>query len=614
MAGGLKGELKRTEQSFTKQQEDEEEEEQNSSVIRDIGRTFLRFVYALVVFGVLLVGSAYVLWVYERPIEEQSQLAEAEERKRWGRIIARLFGFIAVPADEGLVGTDCATAYLDHATIFPDFDLGTPPERWVLETDNVTTCDGASSDAGACRLTCVLKQPSSKQVRACRADDPDDLNPALFDETCLTSSAACPNCHLLVRKLDGLRFSGPAGENAADKRTLQAAEIYQMYRTQLERIEPSTHWDVGGSLFFAFTVLTAVGYGSYAPVAFESKLAITVATIPGIVIFAYALGLFAGIVMSTVTHLKIKFGLARARPAISRRARVWARALRRCDANGDGELTLDELVRGADDICRLVGIDVGDGSAGRGYTKKKKGNTQNKSGGGIDDDDDTAEESGDDGTVGSRMTRDREKTPSNSLSTRAEAEARSFIRAAFEDADVDNSGSLTMMESMAMVSDLVRVRESQLQEAQSREQLRAALFCVAPVVAAAAFGFAHFEKMAGNEFGILDSFYFVIVSLTTVGLGDIVPSEGYSMIYWYVWMTIGLGLIALILSTAGVVLANTSERMALTAAGARRKKGGDAKKSKRTRIEPQPVRGYVEEDVERAFERENTKWGKKSMV
>ena len=606
MAGGLKGELKRTEQSFTKQQEDEEEEEQNSSVIRDIGRTFLRFVYALVVFGVLLVGSAYVLWVYERPIEEQSQLAEAEERKRWGRIIARLFGFIAVPADEGLVGTDCATAYLDHATIFPDFDLGTPPERWVLETDNVTTCDGASSDAGACRLTCVLKQPSSKQVRACRADDPDDLNPALFDETCLTSSAACPNCHLLVRKLDGLRFSGPAGENAADKRTLQAAEIYQMYRTQLERIEPSTHWDVGGSLFFAFTVLTAVGYGSYAPVAFESKLAITVATIPGIVIFAYALGLFAGIVMSTVTHLKIKFGLARARPAVSRRARVWARALRRCDANGDGELTLDELVRGADDICRLVGIDVG----ARGGTRRQKQGGKNNltRGRGIDDEDDSAEEEA------SASASDDDAAPRNALSSRAEAEARSFIQAAFKDADVDDSGSLTMMESMAMVSDLVRVRESQLQEAQSREQLRAALFCVAPVVAAAAFGFAHFEKMAGNEFGILDSFYFVIVSLTTVGLGDIVPSEGYSMIYWYVWMTIGLGLIALILSTAGVVLANTSERMALTAAGARRKKGGDAKKSKRTRIEPQPVRGYVEEDVERAFERENTKWGKKSMV
>ena len=121
-----------------------------------------------------------------------------------------------------------------------------------------------------------------------------------------------------------------------------------------------------------------------------TAIAITVATIPGIVIFAYALGLFAGIVMSTVTHLKIKFGLARARPAVSRRARVWARALRRCDANGDGELTLDELVRGADDICRLVGIDVG----ARGGTRRQKQGGKNNltRGRGIDDEDDSAEE------------------------------------------------------------------------------------------------------------------------------------------------------------------------------------------------------------------------------
>jgi hypothetical protein len=71
MAGGLKSELKRTERSFAKQQEDEEEEEEDTSVYRNIGRTLMRFVYALAVFGVLLVGSAYVLWIYERPIEEQ---------------------------------------------------------------------------------------------------------------------------------------------------------------------------------------------------------------------------------------------------------------------------------------------------------------------------------------------------------------------------------------------------------------------------------------------------------------------------------------------------------------------------------------------------------------
>ena len=80
-------------------------------------------------------------------------------------------------------------------------------------------------------------------------------------------------------------------------------------------------------------------------------------------------------------------------------------------------------------------------------------------------------------------------------------------------------------------------------------------------------------------------------------------------------MTVGRGLIALILSTAGVILASTSERVALTATKARKKRNGDGKKSKRTRIEPQPMRGYVEEDVdvERAFERKNSKWGKKSI-
>ena len=104
----MKSELKQTERSFAKQQEDEEEEEEDTSVYRNIGRTLMSFVYALAVFGVLLVGSAYVLWIYERPIEERAHLAVTAERMRWEGIIARLFRFVAVPADEGLVGTDCA--------------------------------------------------------------------------------------------------------------------------------------------------------------------------------------------------------------------------------------------------------------------------------------------------------------------------------------------------------------------------------------------------------------------------------------------------------------------------------------------------------------------------
>ena len=217
------------------------------------------------------------------------------------------------------------------------------------------------------------------------------------------------------------------------------------------------------------------------------------------------------------------------------------------------------------------------------------------------------------------MTRDGKKTPSNSTSRRAEAEARSFLRAAFEDADVDNSGSLTMMESMAMVSDLVRVRETQLQEAQSWEQLHVTKK-PAPVSPARRRLRSNHVRPPRRRARLWrkdpDAVLFPLVGLTTVELGDIVPSEGLaSMISWYVWMTVGLGLLPLlILSTAGVILASTSERVALTATKARKKRNGDGKKSKRTRIEPQPMRGYVDEDVdvERAFERKNSKWGKQS--
>ena len=208
--------------------------------------------------------------------------------------------------------------------------------------------------------------------------------------------SSCPNCHLLC-KLDDLRFSGPAGEDAAGKRNMQAAEIYQMYRTQLEGIESSTHWGAGDLCLLRLrqrTTSTAIEHTpSYAPVAFESKLAITVATIPGIVIFAYALGLFAGIVMNLVTHLKIESGLARRRPGVSRRAGSGRARCRSATATATASSRWTSSFAAPTTSAASSASTSATDPPVEGMRKRKKA-THKKSGGRIDDEDDTEDQHG----------------------------------------------------------------------------------------------------------------------------------------------------------------------------------------------------------------------------
>ena len=54
-------------------------------------------------------------------------------------------------------------------------------------------------------------------------------------------------------------------------RLLQLAELYVLLKKQLELERPQDHWGWTGSFFFSATILSTIGYGSFAPQTIEAK-------------------------------------------------------------------------------------------------------------------------------------------------------------------------------------------------------------------------------------------------------------------------------------------------------------------------------------------------------
>ena len=263
-------------------------------------------------------------------------------------------------------------------------------------------------------------------------------------------------------------------------------------------------WKFEKALFLAFTVLSTIGYGNYAPDSEGARVFLAIFTLPGVVIFAYALAQLAQVIIGIIKSLRRWAGLVQRvqPPHIGSRAKVLADTLRECDRDGDGTITLEEIESSTGKICAMLGMDV------------------------------------------SKQT------------LKAQEEARAFIENAFNEADFDGSGDLDMLEAMCMLCDLVKIREMQQKEQDQRDQIKGAIYSLIPLIVIGALVFWSSEE----SWSALDAFYFTIISVSTVGLGDLTPSEGGVKVFWYVFMTLTLGLMASIIQTLGSLLGSISAR------------------------------------------------------
>ena len=404
-----------------------------------------------------------------------------------------------------------------------------------------------------CVPLCVYEFPSVEQVEACKlGSDAPVLNPLEFNQTCLDKSTAnCPNCNLLTTRLPSLAYATDYNYTTkawvtATGSAMQTAEVYTLLKAELEAGVPETHWDLKGSLFFAVTILTTIGYGNYAPSQEDSRLVIVIFTIPLVAAFGFALAELSELYTEVATNMlatlaratakyRIRQTTDRGKPSYSSGeggAHVQGTLLD-TGANGD-DASLTHLQNDLRRERRVVASF--EASAARRNVKMSEGLTFEQF---------------------ASTLRDMPEVSEHYHGFGVNDE--DWLKSLFDEFDTDRSGHLDGRELAIMLAKVVQRIDARKHEVLAQYRITATVTLAVLVLAIGSFAFWGLA----DGWTFLDAVYFTFITLTTIGLGDFVPSPGAMMVAWYFVTLSGLGIFGALVTSAGAFFAAQSARAKL---------------------------------------------------